>query len=234
MIELTLFLYVHQPKLVQHKPYLEVQLKSFFKSNLFPLAKTWILNISEVALSEYDEPLLLETPPHSCLSKEQIMKVRKLIQKSSGINPEVTFNNMASKLGSFHCSIDFKIELFLPQWWLGVREEWNKIFTDFLVKKIKEGLKLKPSVGFFNLTDAIIPAVTLEILNKGPKFVPYTLPDTPQVKDFEENLYKQVFWLFSMLEKDSGPIPQFSHMSFLLQYLVSHTNGNNRDLFNSI
>ena len=187
-----------------------------------------------MALSEYDEPLLLETPPHSCLSKEQIMKVRKLIQKSSGINPEVTFNNMASKLGSFHCSVDFKIELFLPQWWLGVREEWNKIFTDFLVKKIKEGLKLKPSVGFFNLTDAIIPAVTLEILNKGPKFVPYTLPDTPQVKDFEENLYKQVFWLLNMLEKDSGSIPQFSHVSSLLQYLVSHTNGSSRDLFNSI
>ena len=58
---------------------------------------------------------------------------------------------MQDKLHSFICPLKFKIDLFLPQWWLGVREAWNKNYLEFLVKKVNSNLSDKPQADSLTL-----------------------------------------------------------------------------------
>lgn len=233
-LELSSYLQVKQPQIKKQEKVIYSSLKSFFSTHICPIANLWISNVSEVAEKEYYSPLTLKINANSDFGEEYLKVIRKLVEKSSFINPEVVISTMQSKAAMFTTQTSFKISAFLPLWWLGVREEWNKNYLTFLVTKIKLDLQIKPSAGFFKLTNMEVHPATLKILQKGPMYIPNMLPNLPQMELFEQNLYTQVVWFSKVLGDKKSLTTIHSNVSSLLENLISSSSGNLKTFYHTI
>ena len=108
---------------------------------------------------------------------------------------------MKSLASYFKGDASFKLRSFISQWWLGVREKWNSSLIDYLLKKISSNMEARPPTGFVNFTEYNISAHTLSVLNKGPKYIPNTLPVFPQIHSVEDHLYKHVIWFVKLFDR---------------------------------
>ena len=79
--ELTSFLEVHNQDLLKCKDSLKHSLQPFFHNHIFPLATTWIRNISEAAVQESQSFLSVKIAPYNQLSDDQILDIKKLIKR---------------------------------------------------------------------------------------------------------------------------------------------------------
>ena len=121
--ELNKFLEVHQRSLLPSKLSLFNSLRSFFKTHMFPVAETWVYNITNEAIQELTNPLSIEITPNSTLSENQKSQILNLIHLSMAINPEITLYKMKSLSSYFKEDASFKLRSLISQWWLGVREK---------------------------------------------------------------------------------------------------------------
>ena len=200
--EFKLFITVHQPNLLNRLDDIRNRLlSSFFVKNIFPIANEWISTISYIAVTEVTNPLEIKVQNDGTFTKEDLIRIRKLAEDSKKINCYVVLNLMKTQIQSLKSSF-INIELFLPQWWIAVREVWHMNFLSSLLSHIDSEIQTRPKAGVFNFTGKMIPDRVIDILNKGKKFIPHNRDNCHSaVNRFQTELLEQIVWYSKKFEK---------------------------------
>lgn len=196
--EFEKFILLHQPSVfcLKNDVY-NKSVRPFFKNKIFPLAEKWISNITGVASSEVSSLLSITVDKERSLSIEEQDKIKQMVIKSREINTSFVLTNMKNKLPLFIDRFGFNINLFLPLWWMGVKEVWHYNFVSSFINSLKIGFdeKIQVTSGVFNFTDHVICPRLLSVLEKGRKYIPHIRDDDGDATDrFKAEIINQALW----------------------------------------
>jgi hypothetical protein len=192
------FARLHQPSMQSiEELVVNGSLSSFFAREIFPIAATWIKNITEVVMLEMNGTMSVKVLEDWSFSKEEQIKIRCLVEKSKQINCGVALLHMKEKLPNFVNKFGFNIGLFLPLWWMGVKEAWHRSLIQSVLNSLSEAFDEKSEVnaGVLNFTDKEIPPELMLVLSKGRKYIPHINENAEEaVERFETEILEQAIW----------------------------------------
>ena len=133
------FIRTHQRSLFDMRDEIfKKNIQSFFAREIFPIAEKWITDITNVAVMEVNGPMEVKVQEDRSFTEESILKVRDLLKKSEDINCIIALDKMTAKLDLFVNKFLFNIDMFLPLWWMGVKESWHKEFISCYLEAIAD------------------------------------------------------------------------------------------------
>ena len=224
--EFNLFVEIHQAALLPIQDKIFSDINSFFTREIFPLAEMWIQNITSVSISEVKSTLNITINKNRTIDEKTTAEIKEKILLSEKINDVRTLEEMMKLSIGFNNS-QFNLDLFLPLWWMGVKEAWHKSFLEAFMTGSEKGFinKLEISAGVVNFTDKKIPEVLLHILAKGSRFIPCSKENIAgTTKRVEKEIIDHALWYFRKIEKRSGSIPKNRSPLALLKTLQSEAS----------
>ena len=231
--EFRIFIEIHQKPLEPFRDRIFDEIRSFFSHGIFPLAEIWINNISTVSTSEVSSTLNITIAPDLVLCEEDKAKVFEKIKMSEKINDVIVLKEMLKRTGNFRNNYSFHLRMFLPLWWMGVKEAWHKVFLEAFMMGSRNGFlkKLEIPSGVVNMTNKEIPDTLLNILSKGSKYIPQVHKDAAlTIKRVETEIIDHALWYSRKVEKKAFPVPRTSARKTLL-FLESEAKTNKDRIF---
>ena len=177
---------------------------SFFAREIFPIAEKWITDITNVAVMEVNGPMEVKVQEDRSFTEGSILKVRDLLKKSEDINCIIALDKMTAKLDLFVNKFLFNIDMFLPLWWMGVKESWHKEFISSYLEAIDTEINGRSGVaaGIFNFTNKEIPPEIYMVLSKGKNYIPHIKESSrTALERFECELINQATWYSKNIER---------------------------------
>ena len=198
--------------------------KAFFTREVFPLAETWINNVSAVSVSEVKSTLNITIDPDRILNENDRSKIMEKLAMSEKINDVRMLEEMEKRTKNFKNIYSFNLQMFLPIWWMGVKEAWHKAFLGSFMTSSKNGFlkKLQISAEVVNLTDKEIPKTLLNVLTKGNKYIPQVYENAARTtKRVETEIVKQAWWYSKKIEKKVVKIPNTTSAAKTIETLMN-------------
>ena len=199
--------------------------------------KQWEISMVPIVESELNGPIAIKLDERNVFSAAQIDQLTKTIKTSRDSNPyfllesvmEMMMQTLPNSLPSIDPQRTFPTRVFIQIYWQELLMAWHQAFFAILMRETarKFNDKLQLGKGFHNFTQLEIPQATLNILEKGPKFIPSQRPDlTSSQKLFQEKVQDFARWAGHLFRdyrfKSMDDWPSLEHFLLYLTHDSTH------------
>jgi hypothetical protein len=159
-----------------------------------------------VATRELEGTLSIKVGKDGTLDEEDKKKLKETIVLSKRINDLIMLESMMEKLSFFKNKYLFNMQMFLPMWWMRVKETWHRNLLDSFMDRVQTAFceKLQISAEIVNFTDKEIPPLMLAVMSKGRKYIPSIQEDEKKVgaRVIEDIVHHAVWYSGKMAERE--------------------------------